>query len=135
MLKHALAATLLLAALPAAADTPQQLIAGYTAQAAGSQPGFTPSADRGRQFYLNRFAQAEKMPNCAACHTDKPTAPGTHAITGKAIQPLAPAANPERLTSSSKVEKWFKRNCSEVVGRECSAAEKADFLQFLAHGG
>lgn len=135
MLKQAFIAALLLAALPAAADTPQQLIAGYAAQAAGAQPGFTPSAERGRQFYQNRFAQAEKMPNCATCHTDKPTAQGTHVITGKAIQPLAPAANPERLTSSSKVEKWFKRNCSEVVGRECTPAEKADFLQFLANGG
>jgi len=135
MLKQALVATLLLAALPAAADTPQQLIAGYAAQAANSQPGFVPSAERGRQLYMNRFSLADKMPNRAACHTEKPVAPGTHAITGKAIQPLAPTANPERLTSSSKVEKWFKRNCSEVVGRECTAAEKADFLQFLANGG
>lgn len=27
-------------------------------------------------------------------------------------------------------EKWFRRNCTEVVGRECSAAEKADFIVF-----
>jgi mono/diheme cytochrome c family protein len=134
-MQRSLIAILLLAALPAAAETPQQLIAGYAGQAAGAQPGFTPSAERGRQFYQHRFAVSDKMPNCAACHTDKPSAQGTHAITGKAIPPLAPTANPDRLTSSAKVEKWFRRNCTEVVGRECTPAEKADFLKFLANGG
>ena len=134
-MKRLILTALLLAALPAVAETPQQLIAGYSGQAAAAQPGFASSAERGRQFYLRRFAVADKMPNCAACHTDKPTAPGSHAITGKPIKPLAPAANAERLSSNTKVEKWFKRNCSEVVGRECTPAEKADFLQFLVTGG
>ena len=71
------------------------------------------------------------MPGCTACHTDKPTAPGQHAVTHKAIRPLAPAANAERLTDPAKVEKWFRRNCKEVVGRECSPGEKADFIAFL----
>ena len=122
-------------ALPAAAETPQQLIAGYSAEAARAQPGFAPSAERGREIYQRRFGVSEKMPNCAACHTERPTAAGSHAVTGKAIQPLAPAANAERFTTPSKVEKWFKRNCSEVVGRECTAAEKADFIQFLTQRG
>jgi len=122
-------------ALPAAAETPQQLIAGYSAEAARAQPGFAPSAERGRDFYQKRFAVSDKMPNCAACHTERPTAAGSHAVTGKAIQPLAPVANPERFSTASKVEKWFKRNCSEVVGRECTAAEKADFIQFLSQRG
>jgi aspartokinase-like uncharacterized kinase len=53
-----------------------------------------------------------------------------------ALQPgLAPAANPERLTSATKVEKWLRRNCNDVMGRECSAAEKADILQFLIQRG
>jgi cytochrome c peroxidase len=134
-MKRTLIAMLLAAALPAAAETPQQLVAGYAAQAASAQPGFAPSAERGRQFYQHRYAVTDKMPSCATCHTDKPSAQGTHAITGKSIAPLAPAANPERLTSSAKVEKWFRRNCTEVVGRECTPAEKADFLQFLANGG
>lgn len=119
----------------AAAETPQQIVAAYEAQAAAAQPGFTPSAERGRQLYLRRFAMADKMPNCAACHTEDPAAAGKHVITDKPIRPLAPAANPERLTSPAKVEKWFRRNCSEVVGRECNAAEKADFLRFIAQRG
>lgn len=134
-MKRILTFAMLALALPAAAETPQQLIAGYSAEAARTQPGFSPSAERGRDFYQRRFAVAEKMPNCAACHTDQPAAAGTHAITGKAIKPLAPAANPERFSTLSKVEKWFKRNCSEVVGRECTAAEKADFIQFLSQKG
>lgn len=129
------AALLASAATLAGAETPQQMVATYAAQASAAQPGFAPSAERGRQLYMHRFAVADKMPNCAACHTDNPASAGKHVITDKPIQPLAPAANPERLTSVAKVEKWFRRNCSEVIGRECSAAEKADFLQFLAQRG
>lgn len=123
------------AATLASAETPQQMVASYSAQAAAALPGFAPSAERGQQLFLRRFSVAEKMPACTACHTDNPAAAGKHAITSKPIQPLAPAANPERLTSAAKVEKWFRRNCTEVIGRECSAAEKADFLQFLAQRG
>jgi hypothetical protein len=46
-----------------------------------------------------------------------------HASTGKPIGALAPAFNRERFTDPAKVEKWFRRNCNEVMGRECSAAE------------
>jgi hypothetical protein len=74
------------------------------------------------------------MPSCAACHSEQPAAEGKHVVTGKRIAPLAPAANPERFSSSAKVEKWFRRNCQEVVGRECSPAEKADFIQFVSKG-
>ena len=31
----------------------------------------------------------------------------------------------------AKTEKWFKRNCNDVVGRECSASEKANVLAWL----
>jgi len=48
--------------------------------------------------------------------------------------PLAPSANAERLTDLAKTEKWFRRNCTEVVGHTCSAAEKADFVAFLTEG-
>ena len=60
-----------------------------------------------------------------------PTVTGKHASTGKAIQPLAPAVNAERFSNPTKVEKWFRRNCNDVVGRECTAAEKADVLAWL----
>lgn len=131
-MRTAIASILIAAALPAAAEAPQQLIAAYAAEAARATPGFAPSAQRGRELYFRKFGVSDRMPNCAACHTENPAGPGSHAITGKPIKPLAPAANPERVSSTAKLEKWFKRNCSEVVGRECSAAEKADFLQFIA---
>jgi hypothetical protein len=58
-------------------------------------------------------------------------AAGRHAATGKDIAPLAPAANPMRFADAQKTEKWFRRNCKDVLGRECSAAEKADVLAWL----
>jgi hypothetical protein len=60
-----------------------------------------------------------------------PTQAGTHASTGKPIGPLAPAFNPERFVDAVKTEKWFRRNCNDVIGRECSAAEKADVIAWL----
>jgi cytochrome c peroxidase len=117
--------------VPALAETPQQMLAGYAAEAGRSQPGFTPSADRGRQFYSERRTAAEKMPSCATCHTDDPTAAGKHVITGKHIEPMAPGAGSKRFSEPGKTEKWFGRNCKEVVGRDCSPAEKADLLRFL----
>jgi len=47
------------------------------------------------------------------------------------IQPLAPAANPQRFTDVAQVEKWFKRNCGDVLKRECTAQEKGDILAWL----
>lgn len=61
-----------------------------------------------------------------------PTGIGKHASTGKAIEPLAPAFNRKAFTDATRVEKWFRRNCSDVLARECSAAEKADVLAYLA---
>lgn len=115
-------------ALPALAETPQQMLASYAAEAGR---GFVPSAERGRQFYLEKRSAAEKMPNCATCHTDDPVAAGKHVITGKAIEAMAPVAGSARFTDAAKTEKWFRRNCKEVVGRECAPAEKADLLRFL----
>ena len=70
--------------------------------------------------------------SCASCHGSDLTETGRHAKTGKPIEPLAPSVNPERLTDPKKVEKWLYRNCRWTLGRECSAAEKADFLAFIA---
>lgn len=117
------------------AETPSSLIAGYTAEAARATPGFAPSAERGQGFFMRKWGVSQTMPSCATCHSDQPTAEGKHVVTSKRIAPLSPAVNPERFSSSAKVEKWFRRNCQEVVGRECSAAEKADFIQFVSKGG
>jgi len=117
------ALTLACAAAPAWALTPAEMLAGY-AQAAGQAP----QAVRGQQFF---DATHGKEWRCSTCHTKQPAAEGTHASTRKAITPLAPAANPKRFTDSAKTEKWFRRNCNDVLGRECTAAEKADVLAWL----
>lgn len=115
----------------AAAQTPAQFVAGYSAEAAQNQPGFKADGARGKAFASRDWGVSEKLPDCIACHTDNPRNAGRHAVTGKTIQPLNPAVNPERFSDPAKVEKWFKRNCKEVVGRACTAAEKADFIQFV----
>jgi hypothetical protein len=133
-MKQYLILSLALACGLASAETPHQILDSYAAAAARAQPGFTAQAARGSDFYAHRYAVSEKMPACTACHTDRPAGTGQHVVTRKDIKPLAPAANTERFTDPAKVEKWFRRNCQEVVGRECSAAEKADFIAFLTEG-
>lgn len=127
-MKRIIPLILLAACNLAVAETPSQVAATYATQQGG---GFKPSAQRGAELYKRQFAISAKMPSCFSCHTDQPTKPGQHAVTGKDIKPLAPAGNAERFTDPAKVEKWFKRNCKEVVGRECSAGEKADFIAYL----
>jgi len=116
------------------ADTPTSLIAGYAVEAAKETPGFAPSAQRGYSFFTKEWGVSRKMPNCTACHGRNLKVDGKHVITDKRIAPVSPEVNPERFTNYTKVEKWFKRNCTEVVGRECTAAEKADFIQFIIQG-
>ena len=58
-------------------------------------------------------------------------ATGKHTKTGKEIAPLAPATNPQRFADAAKVEKWFNRNCNDVLGRVCTAQEKGDVLAYL----
>ncbi len=127
-----LAAFLLFSTLPAVAETPQQIRQSYSTEAATRQAGFTDSAKRGANFFRRHFAINDKMPACTSCHTDNPMNAGKHAVTGKDIKPLAPQANADRLSDPAKVEKWFGRNCKEVVGRACTPAEKADFVAFLS---
>lgn len=107
-----------------AADTsPAQQLARWST-AAGS-PG---NASRGQGFFNSRHGGEW---SCASCHGQPPTAEGRHANTGKTIAPLAPAFNAQAFTDTAKVDKWFRRNCKDVLARECSAAEKADVLAYL----
>jgi hypothetical protein len=110
-------------ATPAHALPASQLLAGYSAQA-----GHPASAERGQQFFTSRHGREW---SCSTCHGEQPVKIGKHASTGKSIAPLAPAFNPDRFTDEAKVDKWFRRNCNDVVGRECSVAEKADVLAWL----
>lgn len=132
--KICIALTVLTSVNPAFAEVPGSIVSGYAAEATKTMPGFAPSAKRGQAFFTKEWGVSQKMPNCTTCHGKNLKIDGKHVITDKRIDPLAPAANPERFTSTAKVEKWFKRNCKEVVGRECTAAEKADFIQFVIQG-
>jgi hypothetical protein len=133
MMRAITAAALLLVSLSSLADTPQQQLRQmYTTQAAGQQQGFMPSAKHGETLFRQRFGINDKMPACTSCHTDNPLQAGQHAVTGKVIRPLALAANTERFSDPAKVEKWFSRNCKEVIGRACTPAEKADFITYMS---
>lgn len=119
----------LLAAATAAAATPADLAAAYAEQARREVSAFVGlSADRGARFFQSMHGNDW---SCASCHTANPAATGRHARTGKPIAPLAPAANRERFTDLIVADKWFKRNCNDVLGRVCTAQEKGDVLTFL----
>lgn len=117
-----------LVAGPARAETPEALLQAYQAEARGREPGFAASAERGRVLFQG---PGQKDWRCTTCHTDHPAAMGQHATTAKPIPPLAPAANSQRLTRADKVEKWFRRNCQDVLGRGCTPSEKSDVMAYL----
>lgn len=117
-----------LAANPAFAETPIEMLAALKAEAA-STPGFQGfSAEQGEKFFKTK--QKHNL-SCSSCHTDNPAAQGKHTETDKIIKPLAPAANEERFTDMKKIAKWFKRNCNDVLDRECTPQEKGDVLSYL----
>lgn len=95
------------------------------ARAAGGFSGF--SAERGEQLFNTRGRDW----SCATCHTADPRTAGRHKVTGKVIAPMAPAANPRRLSDSAKVAKWFNRNCKDVFARECTPQEQGDVVVYL----
>jgi cytochrome b len=115
------------AAGPVAAD----LLREYEARARRERPALRSfSADEGRRLYFSEHVQDGEKVSCSSCHTADPRKRGL-TPAGKVVEPLAPSANPDRLTDRREVEKWFKRNCKQVLGRECTAEEKGHFLTFL----
>ncbi|MEX5728351.1 mono/diheme cytochrome c family protein [Rhodovulum iodosum] len=117
------------AAAPAVAQdtSPAKLIAGYEAAA-----GTAADPAAGKDLFLAEHGGGKpETPSCTTCHTADPRA-GGQTRAGKAIDPLAPAANGQRMTDTGKVEKWFGRNCNSVLGRDCTAAEKANIIAWLA---
>jgi hypothetical protein len=101
---------------------PTDLLKGYEAQSSKA------SSARGEQLFNSKHG---KEWSCASCHENPPNHDTKHIVTGKVIKPLSPNSNSERFTDQVKVEKWFKRNCNDVLGRECTAQEKADVLSWL----
>lgn len=110
------------------AETPQDLLQAWLTEARAQSPQFAGfSAERGRSLYFKQPADW----SCSTCHTNDPRGSGRHAVTSKPIKPLSPLANPARFSDAAKVDKWFKRNCRDVLKRECTVAEKGDLLTFL----
>lgn len=121
-----------LSGMPAFAGERDDLIARYTAEARGADPAFAGfSAARGETLHRTRHGSGKPdTPACTSCHGEDARAAG-RTRAGKAIEPMAVSASPTRYTDAAKVEKWFKRNCTEVLGRECTAREKGDWLAWM----
>jgi mono/diheme cytochrome c family protein len=110
--------------------------AATTAQAADAAAG---KAFYEQEYAGNKYATSSSLSKvgCITCHGANLASPGSHIKTGKTIGPMAASRGYvddkgiKRYTDAAKMEKWFTRNCNGVLGRECSATEKTDFLAYV----
>ncbi|MEA3273784.1 MAG: DUF1924 domain-containing protein [Pseudomonadota bacterium] len=124
---HTLIFSGLLSAGAAQADIVDDLLSEY--RSAGGGPF---STETGAALWQREHEAADgSTRSCTSCHTGDTRRLGRHAVTGKAIEPLAPSMIPERLSKRRDIEKWLLRNCKWTLGRECTAQEKGDLLSFL----
>ena len=135
MRKLTLLALMLGAMLQAQGFNPamQEYINTLKVQAKQENPNFKDfSSSRGEKiFSLKNQGKNGEMISCQSCHGVDLKQGYTNAFTLKAISPLAPSANPTRLTEVKEVKKWLKRNFKDVFLREGSAQEKGDVLYYL----
>lgn len=126
-----LAATTI-AAIAAISPAQKAVFDQHVAAAKAADPGFKAfSAERGKAFFQGSHSGGKAdSPSCTSCHTTDPTKAGK-TRAGKAIEPMAASVNTSRYTNPADVEKWFKRNCADVLGRECTITEKGDVLAYL----
>ena len=128
--------TLLLAALllplGSSAASRDELLDQYALSAKAASPAFSGfSAARGEKLHVTKFAGGKaETPACTSCHADSPRSAG-RTPAGKSIEALAVSLTPTRYSDAAKVEKWFKRNCHDVLGRECTPLEKGDWLSYM----
>jgi len=110
------------------------LLADYATEARRADPAFTGfSAQRGETLFRTRWTGGDpRTPSCTACHTANPRQPGQNAKTGRPIDPVAVSVKPQRFTDKATVEKQFARDCKSVLGRDCTALEKGDYITFMA---
>lgn len=154
MIRHALLAAAVLAASPVLAESPEEFLAIYAAQAGAADPHFKQfSAERGKAFYFRKHKTDEGEMACASCHREDPRL-GIHGHQDRSIPcrmchhfhdlredgtprwkrhvpALAPSANPDRYTDAALVEKWLGHNCRLLLNRECTPLEKGDVLTWL----
>jgi len=114
-MRHPIFLPLLLACNASAAETPRQILYTYAAEAAGSIPGFEPNAGLGEHLYTRKVTSVQRVASCTACHADSPLRAKIH------VDPV-------------RVERQLARDCMAVLGRQCSAGEKADLLAYLTAG-
>lgn len=130
-----LAALLGFAAFSAQADvaSAQKLADKYTIIAKNVNPDFAgPSAADGKFFFNRKIKGANgKETACASCHTQNPANEGKNIVTGKSIAPLSPAVNFKRFNDLDKVEDQFTQHCNDIIGSDCTAAEKANYITYL----
>lgn len=120
-------------AMPAQAGPKQDAVLDvYKKLAVAGDAGFAGfSAERGKAFFLaDHTGGKPDTPSCTTCHTKSAAGTG-QTRAGKAIEPMAVSTSPDRFTDIDKTEKWFARNCSSVLGRECTPQEKGDFIAFM----
>ena len=116
----------------AVAASSGELVTHYATEAKKVSASFSGlSAARGERLHTTKFGGGNvDTPACTSCHGANPRSAG-RAPGGKAIEPLAVSVAPTRFTDPNKVEKWFKRNCKDVLGRECTPLEKGDWLTYM----
>ncbi|PKO46645.1 MAG: hypothetical protein CVU29_05200 [Betaproteobacteria bacterium HGW-Betaproteobacteria-22] len=104
----------------------------YVTIAQTVNPEFVSSVTEGKIFFNRKFKLSSgKEAACASCHTQNPADQGKNIITGKTIAPLSPAVNNKRFRSLDKVEEKFTEHCNEILGTDCTAAEKANYIVYL----
>jgi len=110
--------------------------AATTAQAADVGAG---KAFYEKEYAGNKYATSSGLGKvgCITCHGSNLSSAGSHVKTGKVIGPMAASKGyvddrgVKRYSDEAKMAKWFKRNCNGVLGRECNATEKANFLAYV----
>ena len=106
------------------------LLAEFLAQARKDEAGFARFvAERGAAFYRATHPGG-KQGSCTSCHGNSPLDKGK-TRAGKDIDPMAVSKSPTRYTDRDTVEKWFTRNCQDVLARACTAKEKGDFITYM----
>ena len=122
----------LIFSMNAFAATLQELLKQYEVQAKQENVAFAGfSAERGASFFKAERSHSDgKKVSCSTCHTLDPRNQGK-TRANKVIEPMATIVNPQRFTDTAKVEKWFGRNCKDVLERTCTSQEKGDYIQYL----
>jgi len=135
LLNITLAALFGLASISANANeaNAEKLVGIYTTLAKYENKEYTgPTATDGKFFYNRKIKLGNgKETACASCHTANPADNGKHIVTGKTIRPLSPIVNEKRFSDFENVEKKFTQHCKDIIGSDCTSAEKASYITYL----